>query len=68
MFVCVCVCMCTNLHRGNQGGENGRLLVFGGTGGASQSPDSDLFYKHGMKNYLDQGSNTKNFKVFDDLW
>ena len=53
---------------GNEGGENGRLLVFGGAGGASQNPQSELYYEHGMKGYLDGATNSINFKAFDDLW
>jgi hypothetical protein len=53
---------------GNEGGENGRLLVFGGAGGTSQNPQSELYYDHGMKGYLDGVTNSINFKAFDDLW
>ena len=50
---------------GNSGGQNGRLLVFGGIGGASASGAQS--YQNGIKTYLDQSS-TSRIKVFDDLW
>jgi len=53
---------------GNNGGENGRLVIFGGIGGASEDPTSSLFYNHGIKSYLDRAVGTINVKIFDDLW
>jgi len=53
---------------GNNGGANGRLVVFGGMGGASEDPSSSLYYKHGMKSYLDKITGITNVKVYDDLW
>jgi hypothetical protein len=52
----------------NNLGNNGRLLIFGGLGGASQDPQSPLYYKLGMKSYLDKKVGTMNVKAFDDLW
>jgi len=52
----------------NNGGNNGRLLIFGGMGGASEDTKSHLYYKLGMKSYLDKQVETRNFKAFDDLW
>jgi hypothetical protein len=51
----------------NNPGNNGRLLIFGGMGGASEDPKSPLYYKLGMKSYLNKQVSTK-FKAFDDLW
>jgi len=45
---------------GNSGGENGRLLVFGGMGGSS--------YSHGMYHYLQGSSATARTVVYNDLW
>jgi hypothetical protein len=45
---------------GNSGGENGRLLVFGGMGGAN--------YRHGMYHYLQGSSATARPVVYNDLW
>ena len=53
---------------GNNGGENRRLIIFGGIGGASGDPTSSLFYNHGIKSYLDQAVGTINVKILDDLW
>lgn len=52
---------------GNEGAENGRLLIFGGMGGKSEVATSELAYKHGFWSYLEM-SGSSNVRVFDDLW
>jgi len=43
-------------------------MMYGGVGGGSEDPSSALYYKHGMKSYLDKTEGITNVKVFDDLW
>ena len=52
----------------NNPANNGRLLIFGGMGGADEDPTKEGYYKLGMKSYLDKKAGTKNVKAFDDLW